>query len=126
MIFIIPVFIFVIILFIVYSTENNNKNTNEKNYHYERVGYDHDKMRAAEMDVMLGKLSRQEHIKREKQGYYSIIALVENGKPAYTWKQEAVNRETYLRYASDNEKLPQYLQDETGFTYVREYRKSIK
>lgn len=64
------------------------------------------------------RLSKRRHNSHQ----YAEYAWVEVGKQPYTWRDDPINKDIFLRRASDSETLPQYLQNELGCMTVKQYR----
>lgn len=95
---------------------------NGKRYQMKSVGTDIDKAFKDSINCTLGKISRQEYIRRSNSGVYAINAWVEVGKDTFSWKEDPINKDIFLKYAHDTDILPKYLQTDTLKT-VRDYRK---
>lgn len=72
--------------------------------------------------VTLGDMSRQEYKRRHNSNQYSIYVWVEVGKQPYTWKEDPINRDIFMRTAGEHKTFPYYLQKETGCRTMHEYK----
>ena len=99
---------------------------NGKKYRYQTVGYDWEKRKEANTKLVLGEISKEDYLRKDKRGELSVWAYVEVGKLSYTWKDDPVNREVFLMTEDDTATLPQYLQQETGLRTLRQYREAIR
>ena len=122
----------VILLFICYLLRDVGvKIYDGKRYTLQAVGMDTERAQNDMIKHTLHELSDNEWHRRDRTGCYAIYAYVQQGKQSYTWKEEEINRETFLRHAHDTEKLPLYLQLEAydeigeGLTTVGQYRKKM-
>lgn len=95
---------------------------NGKKYRMECVSMDLDRAYNDSIDLTLGKITQQEYKRRSNRGVYRINAWVEVGKSTYTWKEDPINKDTFLKFAHDADSLPQYLRTDKLKT-VRDYRK---
>lgn len=115
-IFIVLISIMVICLIVIkvaaVSDENSQREYNGKKYRYMSVDMDVGKSFKDNTNVSLGRISQQEYKRRHNSGAYSICAWVEVGKELYSWKNDPINKDTFLLYASESEKLPDYLLEE--------------
>lgn len=114
--FIVLISIMLICIVVVRAAEVSDKSSqqeyNGKRYRYVSVDMDVKKGFHDNINVTLGRISQQEYKWRHKNGAYSICAWVEVGKEKYSWKNDPINRDTFLLYASEHERLPDYLLEE--------------
>lgn len=102
---------------------NSQREYNGKRYRWEIVGMDVDKSHKDNIKMILGEISQQEYKRRHNSHQYAVYAWVEVGKQPYTWKEDPINRDIFLRNASEHETLPAYLQKETGCRNLYECKK---
>ena len=101
---------------------NSQREYNGKRYRWEIVGMDVDRSYKDSIKVTLGDMSRQEYKRRHNSHQYAEYAWVEVGKQPYTWRDDPINKDIFLRRASEHETLPKYLQNESGCMTVKQYR----
>lgn len=89
---------------------NSQREYNGKRYRWQIVGMDVDRGYKDSIKVTLGDMSRQEYKRRHNSNQYSIYAWVEVGKQPYTWKEDPINRDIFMRTAGEHKTFTYYLQ----------------